>query len=267
MRVALVSRFHSMRDVHNFWIFTDADNTLWDTDALYASAQLALLSAAENIAKKQAPAADRLTFVRAYDQEIAARHHSGLRYPPALLIRALVSGVEGQTVQDAGRSVLTAGSVATEDESTALRSYSQILSGVPPILPGVKMGLELARDTGIPVYVVTEGSIELARNRLHALEIEPLIAGVLSATKTADLYGRLIQRAAPKSAVMIGDQPDKDIQLAHCAGMLTILVRGRFRPVWTQTMSAMIADTAAEDFFDAIKWVVEREAPPADTGG
>ena len=256
-----------MRAANNFWIYTDADNTLWDTDALYANAQLALLSAAEGIAKKQGPPDDRLTFVRAYDQEIAARHHSGLRYPPALLIRALVSGVGGQSIQDAARTVLTTGSVATDDESNALRSYSQILSGVPPILPRVKMGLELARDTGIPVYVVTEGSIELARCRLRELEIEPLTAGALSATKTADLYSRLMQRAAPKSAVMIGDQPDKDIQLARNAGMRTILVRGRFRPVWTQTMSATMADTVAEDFLDAIKWVVEHDVPSADTGG
>lgn len=250
-----------MRAVHDFWIYTDADNTLWDTDALYANAQLRLLSAAEDIAKKQGPADDRLTFVRAYDQEIAARHHSGLRYPAALLIRALVSGVEGQSIQDAARAVLATGSVATEDESTALRSYSQILSGVPPMLPGVKTGLELARDSGIPVYVVSEGSSELTRSRLAALEIEPLIAGALSATKTADLYGRLIQRAAPKNAVMIGDQPDKDIQLAHNAGMLTILVRGRFRPVWTHAMSATMADTVTENFFDAIRWVLDH--PPA----
>jgi putative hydrolase of the HAD superfamily len=255
-----------MRPVHDFWIYTDADNTLWDTDALYANAQLALLSAAEDIAKKRSPSDDRLAFVRAYDQEIAAQHHSGLRYPPALLIRALVSGVDGQSVQDAARTVLSTGSVATQDESRALRAYSQILSGVPPILPSVKMGLELARDAGIPVYVVSEGSIELVRSRLRDLEIEPLTAGALAATKTAELYSRLIQRAAPKRAVMIGDQPDKDIQLAHKAGMLTILVHGRFRPVWTQAMTATGADTVTEDFLDAIKWVVKHNVPPPDRG-
>ena len=70
-------------------IFIDADNTLWDTDGVFADAQLALLNELEDRLGVQFPEPDRLAFVRAIDQGLAERHHEGLRYPPRFLIKAL----------------------------------------------------------------------------------------------------------------------------------------------------------------------------------
>jgi len=67
-------------------VFIDADNTLWDTDGVFADAQLALLKELEDHLGVQFPEPDRLAFVRAIDQGLAERHHEGLRYPPRFLI-------------------------------------------------------------------------------------------------------------------------------------------------------------------------------------
>src|SRR5690606_10201566 len=69
-------------------VFVDADNTLWDTDGVFAAAQLGLLAQVEATTHTTLNVAGRLAYVRAIDQEIAERHHAGLRYPLKLLISA-----------------------------------------------------------------------------------------------------------------------------------------------------------------------------------
>jgi FMN phosphatase YigB (HAD superfamily) len=94
---------------------------------------------------------------------------------------------------------------------------------------------------------------------LQALDLERLISSALSAQKTPDLYTRLKQRAAPRRAVMIGDQPDRDIRFAHEAGLQTILVEGRFRPRWIQNSDSSYANAVVRDFLEAVQWAIESD--------
>ena len=240
------------------WVYTDADNTLWDTNALFAQAQLALLSAAESFSGARGPGDNDLEYVRQFDQAIAASHHSKLRYPPALLLRALQEGLKGSNAKDAAQIALSQGAVPSEREANALASYACIVSSTPPLLPTVREGLELARRRSISVYVITEGPAETTHANLKELEIESLTSGVLSAQKTPELYTRLKQRAAPHKAFMIGDQPDRDIRFAKEAGITPILVLGRFRPVWFREADVSLADVVVESFLQAIEWVTAR---------
>lgn len=105
------------------WIYTDADNTLWDTNAVFADAQLYLLEHAEKIAGQPTPSATPLEYLRRYDQAIAKRHHLRLRYPPALLIRALVMGLQGAASEDAAAAVMVTGALPSAEEEIALKSY------------------------------------------------------------------------------------------------------------------------------------------------
>jgi putative hydrolase of the HAD superfamily len=70
-------------------LFVDADNTLWDTDGIFATAQLNLLTAVETAIGFPIFVANRLAFVRQIDQALAELHHRGLRYPPRLLAAAV----------------------------------------------------------------------------------------------------------------------------------------------------------------------------------
>ncbi|MDA9393086.1 hypothetical protein WN73_21450 [Bradyrhizobium sp. CCBAU 45394] len=57
-------------------LFTDADNTLWDTDTVFAAAQLEMLREVEKLTGRRAPDdEDRgLAFLRTIDQRIATEH-------------------------------------------------------------------------------------------------------------------------------------------------------------------------------------------------
>jgi len=242
------------------WIYTDADNTLWDTDALFAEAQLALLEAAEQFCGLKGPATGRLEFVRAFDQAIAVRHHQQLRYPPALLVGALCDGLKGVSPEVAAQRALTEGAVPANVETEALRGYSAVVSGIPPILDGVERGLRVAHEHGIPVYVISEGPLDTVRTRLKAHDLEKLTTGALSAQKTRDLYLRLKVRAESHTAVMIGDQADRDIRVAHEAGLRTILILGRFRPRWTNSTDTNYADVVVHDFSQAVDAVIRLDA-------
>src|SRR5271169_1609629 len=88
-------------------IFTDADNTLWDTNGVFVEAQLAMLRELEMATGLSAPEAeDRgLEFLRHVDQNIAASHPERLRYPPVLLARGLLFALAGDSAgRAAGRA-------------------------------------------------------------------------------------------------------------------------------------------------------------------
>jgi len=243
------------------WIYTDADNTLWDTNSVFAEAQLALLSVAEDIASHQLGGADRLAFLRQYDQAIAQRHHARLRYPPGLLVRALVLGVQGLSPDVAAARVVSGSTPLSSEEVQAAIQFQSDIARVPPLLSGVREGLEILRAFGIPVYVITEGPLDRAKATAQSLGIDQYLEGVLSATKSTELYQRLADKASPRRAVMIGDQADRDIRLAHAAGLQTVLVKGDFQPKWISERDKVVADAVVTDFAAAIEWVISRYEP------
>lgn len=56
----------SARSVVSCVVFIDADNTLWDTNGVYAEAQLALLAAVESTVGQRVLARDRLGWLSFY---------------------------------------------------------------------------------------------------------------------------------------------------------------------------------------------------------
>src|SRR5271166_6606545 len=88
----------------NLVVFVDADNTLWDTDGVYATAQLNLLAAVETVTWSRSSAGDRLAQVREVDQALAERHHRGLRYPTRLLAIAVARVLAGEDMEAAAKA-------------------------------------------------------------------------------------------------------------------------------------------------------------------
>jgi putative hydrolase of the HAD superfamily len=248
---------HAYREM-GIWIYTDADNTLWDTNAVFANAQLHLLEYAEHLAGVRAPSSERLSYLRGYDQAIAKRHHALLRYPPALLLRALTLGLRGASLESAVSRVIAEGAIPSGDEEVGLTAYRNGLSRAPDLLRGVPEGLALAHGLKIPIYVITEGPAEITNGRLRDLGIAEYVDGVLSASKSVELYSRLAERAAPKVATMIGDQPDRDVLLPHNAGMQAVLVKSQFRPEWLGDNDETHADAIVGDYLAAVRWVVDQ---------
>ncbi|APR52133.1 HAD family hydrolase [Sphingomonas koreensis] len=240
-------------------IFVDADNTLWDTDAVYANAQLAILAAAEQAEDRGAGEPDRLSYVRAVDQALAARHHDGLRYPPRLLARALRHRLRGAGVEAAARSAWKGGDTAPDTGSVdadAERSFFAAISMPPALRPGVADGLTALVDAGCTILIVTEGAQAKVAKTADTLGLGGHFTRIIEGRKRPELYRRIIRlTAAPDNAFMVGDQLDRDIMPAKAAGLTTVYFPGGFRPRWTPA-----EDEAAPDFrigrFDELVGIV-----------
>lgn len=245
-------------------ILADADNTLWDTDAVYAAAQLNLLVDVEVLTGEAAPA-NRLEFLRGYDQALASADHRGFRYPTELLVRALALGLRGLRPREAAAAAPTGAgrALAAEQVERVSEDFRAAVKRMPDLLPTVREGLVLAASAGAEVWVLTENAADLQRSRVAGHELSSLIRGVAEVTKTSEQFARQRRRFAGRDVVVVGDQPDRDAAPARAAGCLAVLVPSRFRPQSVATFRD--GDHVAEDFRAAIVWALG-EGARADVG-
>jgi len=243
-------------------VIADADNTLWDTNSVFAEAQLKLLELVERLTRKPCLESNRLAFVRAYDQALASRHHQHLKYPRQMLIATLAAGLDSVPADTAaifmlsGRLRMPLNSQQQIDE--ILIAYGKALNQLPDLLPTVRAGLELAKSSQLPVYVMTEGKIDLQKSILSTHHLENYVDGVWELTKTIAQFDRLMRKFQPATVVVIGDQPDRDIVPAHAAGCITALIPSKFKPRWQQEDDESAADLVAPNFLSAIEWATHQ---------
>lgn len=218
-------------------VFVDADNTLWDTDGVFATAQLHLLETIEGFVDKSAQTTDRLSLVRRIDQDLAAAHHQGLRYPPSLLAVALAEVLLGKPVDQAVREALKSGARTTllsaDNLSSIEGNFFRDIKSPPPLLPGVRKSLEALQKLGLTILILTEGAHQRISHTARHHKLDGLFSRILEAPKTERLFRRVLRLTGnPRVAVMIGDQLKSDIRPAGLAGLTTIHIPGRFVPRW-----------------------------------
>ena len=242
-----------------FAVFTDSDNTLWDTDRVYADAQRWLVDAVSSEMQVEDVETDSLEFLRKYDQAIAIEHHAGLRYPPRLLVRALTLGLSGIDPTKAARMVW-AGSpgLVGQDKVNALETtFLSHLEDKPVIRPGVNEGLELLARLSLKPIVVTEGPKSRCEDYLQNFGLTEFVSGVHEAKKTVDLYKRLLRLSKADQAFMIGDQLDRDIWPAEEAGISGILFPGGFRPEWVDEQRISNSTRVVTSYLEAVS-IIEK---------
>lgn len=217
-------------------VLIDADNTLWDTDGVFAEAQLVLLEAVERAANLTGPKADRLEFVRKFDQELAQRHHLGLRYPTRLLIDALTLGLRGVDFQEAVRRAWSNGADSGLDRTLVAKMESDFFVNIakqPKLLSGVLKGLRALASIGTTPVVFTEGSRKRVIRTIESHQLGKFIDRVFEAPKTVRMFERVKKLATVgQSIYVIGDQLTRDIRPANEAGIKTIYIPGGFQPKW-----------------------------------
>lgn len=233
-------------------LFTDADNTLWDTDKVFAAAQLDMLRQMERLTGHDAPQDDDrgLTFLRELDQRIAETHPDHLRYPPALLARGLSMVLQGQNVDEA--LALIAGPAVRPDEAfeSAQARFLESIASLPPLRSGVREGLSALSKAGVPITIVTEERPERCRRFVSGHHLEHLIGEIASVRKTSAAYHDLKRAAGSARCFMVGDQIDRDIVSAESAGFATFYFPGGFAPYWNANLDVGNAKTI--DRYDAI---------------
>ncbi|BAL73751.1 HAD family hydrolase [Bradyrhizobium cosmicum] len=243
-------------------LFADADNTLWDTNKVYADAQLRLLADIERISGHHITGENRLDWLRQLDQEIAQRHHARLRYPPRLLAKAAFLALGGENLSGAAKLAWSGGSDRIQlEDVAALQVEKRFLENLeirPPLREGVLAGLKDLHNAGISVLVVTEAHRERVLELLDFHAIAGYINRVIEVRKEKRTFDRVLKLVGnPRRAFMIGDQLDRDILPAKEAGLATILFPGGFQPKWQSTYSHVQPDHQVTSFSEAVKIVLD----------
>src|SRR5436190_7837334 len=140
-------------------VFVDADNTLWETDSVFAAAQLNLLEGVETLLNRKASAADRLAFVRSVDQRLAQKHHDGLRYPPRLLVRGIAIALDGMGAERAVKAAWLGGAsspLSEAREPEVERNFFGETAPLPEPRSGVLHALDAVQAAACLVVAQTE---------------------------------------------------------------------------------------------------------------
>jgi len=234
-------------------VFIDADNTLWDTDGVYADAQLALLREVENQVGVKASGQDRLAFIRSIDQALAERHHEGLRYPPRFLVKALALALTGSETANAIRLAWSGGVDSYRLSSEVVQQLEsrmiQDLHKTPALRPGVLSGLSDLELEGFPKLILTEGKLDRVKDIIRTHDLGRFIPRVMEVKKDQQLYERLLKFFHPTDAgFMIGDQLERDIRPAKAVGLSTIYFPSNFKPKWDHEHADAIPDRQITSF-------------------
>jgi putative hydrolase of the HAD superfamily len=231
-------------------IIFDADNTLWDTDVVFRSAQMAML-------KQLAPPAlvmnanEQIDQLRALDQAIG-RRVGVAEYDFHLLAIAETFVLWHEAAPEAAaEQALSSGAAGLDPPAVAAarratREFRERLSDIPPLFPDTRSVLKALRvDTGDPsntiaVVVFSEGDERRLRTVLavHRLEEEQLIDGVIIATKSTPAMERArrigLERLPPLPVgqgpltVVVGDSLRREIRFGKRIGALTVYKPSRY---------------------------------------
>jgi putative hydrolase of the HAD superfamily len=217
-------------------LLTDADNTLWDTNAVYANAQLRLLEKVEAHVGRSIEAEDRLGFVRGIDQSLALQHPKGLRYPPVLLAASILGVGVGQASSAQAVELSLAGGLSSEvAERFATELFDDVSTSVPDLRLGVRETLSYLKREGVRIIVLTEGEEARCISLLKRHQIAQYVSSLKSVRKTFAVY-RDLKSEWIGPAYMVGDQLDVDVQLARAAGFTSVYFPSEFVPSWTSNL-------------------------------
>ena len=229
-------------------LVTDADNTLWQTDEVFAAAQLDLLQSVEEHYGLNVDATDRLQFVREFDQALALRHPRGLIYPANLLVQTLVSIIETGDVDGSINQVLQCERTDPKAESIANAFIKRVLTEIPRLRDGVATSLPRLAESHIRIIVFTEGNLSRCERLLEEHGLSHHVLATISEDKTVESYDVLRRHyGGSDRPIMVGDQIDRDIELSKLAGFRTVHFPGGFNPVWTLN-SQLIPDFVINNY-------------------
>lgn len=248
-------------------VFIDADNTLWDTDGVFATAQIGMLADVRRQLGTPDQDGGPLAFVRAVDQAIAERHQDGLRYPPVLLVRGLEKALAGVAPDAAARAAMRGRHeyrISPDDADAIASRFRASLAVTPTLRQGVRDGLEAMRRDGVRLLVISEAS----RGRVEATAtshgILHFFERVLEGRKSAALYRRMLALThAGGRTFMVGDQMNRDIEPASAAGLETIYFPGGFQPRWSLAAGPVEPDHVIADFSQVANIVIDTRAAAA----
>ena len=242
-------------------ILFDADNTLWDTNAVFREAQLSMLRVLADHDVLDDPER-ALPTLRAIDMALVD-HVGRFEYDVNQLARAVIvhfeTGLEGDALIEALSQTPARDALA----GAACRVFMDGLQRVPAVLPDTFEVLRLlhaARQLGAPLTsaVLSEGDPERLERafRAYHVDIGVLFDEIIVVRKSRQAFERA--RAAlldvlPSAAdgaetlfMIVGDTLTRDIKFGKQAGFVTVYKPSPFKGVEEPSAEDEIADFTIE---------------------
>lgn len=220
-------------------LVTDADNTLWDTNAVYAEGQLILLESTEKALHLITDFPDRLGFVRVIDQHLATLHGHDLRYPPKFLALGIAEALAGTPPKEAAQRAFEGlvPRVGIPVEALGQSFLNHIQHCIPDLRAGVLDAIPHLRNMSVVTIVATEGTSRRCKEILTHYELASYVAEVVAGKKTAHFFTEIASKYGnPVVKFLTGDQLDRDIIPGGIAGFHTIYFPSDFKPSWEKSI-------------------------------
>lgn len=222
-------------------IVFDADNTLWDTNAVFTQAQLELLRVFEQEGLLRSPEQE-LRNLRQIDHHLIS-HSENFEYDFVTLARALAHyyGEIATTEQAVNRALRQDEDIPTGDEDLIERSreaFEKALKRAPPLDENVVELLNTLRDSSsaesqIMLFMFSDGKPDRLKRILKAHQLDKgvfddividkkSVASFAALKHSAQRRISTVAEQSPILFVMIGDSLQRDIAFANQAGFTTV---------------------------------------------
>lgn len=215
----------------------DADNTLWDTNAVFLGAQLKMAANLRDSGCSLETAA-ALDLLRALDFRLALALDD-FEYDYTRLALALLLVDRGRPHDEAVRLAAAAAPPALEwDQSQPAGTafYAHLQAHCPPLFFGVTETLAKLRSEGNTLVLHSEGREQRIARTLAAHDLGPFFHHNVLERKSQDSFRRARQAGeasfaqargrSPDHCVVVGDSPKRDIRFGNIIGATTVFKPG-----------------------------------------
>lgn len=225
-------------------IIFDLDNTLVDKNAVFEKAQEKMIE----IIKGKKGTKDDMKILRDMDSILIKKNGSHI-YPFEILALSLWlyyhKNMDVEASVQQSLDIFQGHCRQTEDigkahhlTEKATRVFNNILENTPaPLFEGVKEVLQVLRERGYTLALVSEGTESLQKKTLEAHKLEHYFDDVVLCTrKDKECFLRIKKRWGRTSdgkelkVIVVGDGIERDIEPGNEIGAITIWKPGNFNP-------------------------------------
>ena len=237
-------------------VITDADNTLWDTNAVFTDAQIGLLAVLR--AEGYRLGGNEFQKLRELDSllvELTGMHEYDFR----LLALAVILHSRGMTVKGATRTAVRDFGRRLESYKTTVENgvneFRRRLTEFPPLYANVRSTLRALREKyGCVLALVSNGNEARVNETVDHYKIRRYFDIISTGKKNLETYvkvehsAKALMRGVPERVVVIGDQIDVDIVLGNKIGAITVFKPGGYRPEISAANPDEVPDYVVDNF-------------------
>lgn len=222
----------------------DADNTLWDTNAVFTEAQKSILRSLKEAGTRVDPDQD-FGRLREID-DLLIKHFGKREYKIEYLSLCLKRLFNGEPIENIGQlEKIIANSEPGEEAlaKTASSKFGTLLTRIPDLLPDVLESLASIREAGRTIMILySEGKEERLRSICGHYEMEKYFHEIIFGDKSDRDWFNVKQKAIKLFEAIwpnekrepllyvIGDLLERDIKPGNLIGAKTIYKPGGYKP-------------------------------------